>query len=174
MAVLPVLRHFHKNGKHDFRSFTALVIPFSSSYNNETQKLQNHGRRTGNIGQRSCAEHLLHGIHLIRIEHPADSSTRTARLDALNSTGSVTIWNNYRCRKHQYPQINNRIAVSPFIRRPIRISGHAAIDPKFAAGTRAPLILSGAYPVACCTACPHSWAATPDGCHDSEIALHSI
>src|SRR5699024_9365886 len=51
-------------------SFIPLVIPSSSSYDDETQELQDHRRRACHIGERSGSEHLLHISHFIRIEHP--------------------------------------------------------------------------------------------------------
>ena len=60
-------------------------------------------------------------------------------------------------------------AVCPFMKSPMMISGHAAIEPKFATGTSAPRIESGAYPTECWTACPHSWAATPIAATDAEL-----
>ena len=56
-----------------------------------------------------------------------------------------------------------------FMSRPIRISGQDSAEPKFATGTRTPLIESGAYPTACCTACPHSCAATPIAATEDEL-----
>ena len=49
------------------------------------------------------------------------------------------------------------------------IRGHAAVEPILATGTSAPRMESGAYPVACCTACPHSCAATPMAATDDEL-----
>ena len=44
---------------------------------------------------------------------------------------------------------------------PRSISGIASLDPILAAGTKRVLNERGAYPLACCMACPLSWAATP-------------
>ena len=43
--------------------------------------------------------------------------------------------------------------------RPNKISGHEVFCAKFMTGTKAFLILTGAYPTECCTACPTSWHA---------------
>ena len=85
---------------------------------------------------------------------PLLPNMRMALLDALNSTGRVTIWNNTAKEKAMIPRFKNSMDDWLLKSRPIRINGHAIVLPKFATGTSAPRILSGAYPVACWIACP--------------------
>jgi hypothetical protein len=63
--------------------------------------------------------------------------------DALNSTGSVMIWNSTANENIRIPRLINNVDISPLINNPIMISGHEIPDPKFATGTSAPRIVSG-------------------------------
>ena len=71
--------------------------------------------------------------------------SRSARLEALNSTGRVTSWNNTAREKHKIPILINKVPVLEVINIPITISGQASVDPMLATGTMALLTNSGAY-----------------------------
>ena len=68
--------------------------------------------------------------------------------------------------------MNSEEVVLLLKKNPRIINGHAIELPKFATGTRLLLNFSGTYPVACCTACPHSCAATPSAATDVDYTLH--
>ena len=53
------------------------------------------------------------------------------------------------------------IADEKLKRSPKSIRGKNNLEPKLTAGTIMLLRDKGAYPLACCIACPVSWAATP-------------
>ena len=69
---------------------------------------------------------------------------RIARLEASNSTGSVTRWNSTAAENARIPRLISREEEFPVINSPISISGHAIVEPKFATGTKAPLQRIGA------------------------------
>lgn len=69
--------------------------------------------------------------------------------------------------------MNSEEVVLLLKKNPRIINGHAIELPKFATGTRLLLNFSGTYPVACCTACPHSCAATPSAATDVELYVAS-
>ena len=60
------------------------------------------------------------------------------------------------------------------INNPSIIKIQDAFDAKFTTGTIAPLIVSGAYPLACWIAWPHSWAATATEVIDVPLYLSLI
>jgi len=101
------------------------------------------------------------------LETPADSSgvetipllasTCFARLDALNSVGSVTSWKSTTAPKSAMPaQI---IPVDPMSRPRKKRIAHARL-PSCVTGTRCDRIFSGPYARASWIAWPASWAAT--------------
>ena len=73
----------------------------------------------------------------------------------------MTSWNNTANENAHIPKSIIICDELPPINNPAIINIHESLEPQFANGTNALLIEIGAYPFACCIACPHSCAATP-------------
>ena len=94
---------------------------------------------------------------------PCCSSATSARLDASNSTGSVTSWNSTTALNRTRPIVVSPVA--PRIRP--RKTGKIQIDwPNVATGTSVWRIFIGKYPRASWIAWPASCAATPSAASD--------
>ena len=92
---------------------------------------------------------------------PLRSNHANARSEALYSTGSVTIENTADMVIRAIPiQQSVVLCVVLIMMIPARSTHVAICDEKLTMGTRRERNLMGPYPVACYTACPHSWQAT--------------
>src|SRR5690606_1966866 len=89
------------------------------------------------------------------------SSHANARLDASNSTGSVTnenivvMANAATPMASTYGLLANIIIITPIISTQV-----TRLEATLTMGTIAERNCNHEYALACCTACPHSWAAT--------------
>ena len=92
---------------------------------------------------RAFISRLSQGTLERMIELDAVISITSARRDALNSTGSVTSWNSTANENAMIPSSINMLPVRLENNSPIKISGHANVDPIFATGTMALRRLSG-------------------------------
>ena len=68
---------------------------------------------------------------------------RNALADALNSTGNVTSWNITAKEKQMIPRLIRTAPVFLVKNNPIRINGHASVEPRLATGTIAVRSVSG-------------------------------
>lgn len=79
----------------------------------------------------------------VSLKMPCSPKMRSALADALNSTGNVTSWNITAKEKQMIPRLIRTAPVFLVKNNPIRINGHASVEPRLAAGTIAVRSVSG-------------------------------
>ena len=82
----------------------------------------------------------------------------SARRLALNSTGRVMSWNSATSPNSRMPMF---MRMEKLKSSPMKNSGMERLEPRLVMGMMALRSFSGPYSSACCTAWPHSCAATP-------------
>src|SRR5690606_24668667 len=89
------------------------------------------------------------------------SNHANARLDASNSTGSVTNENIVVMANAATPMASTYgLPEKAIISTPMSSTHVTRLEATLTMGTMAERNCSQEYALACCTACPHSWAAT--------------
>ena len=79
----------------------------------------------------------------LSLKMPCSPKMRNALADALNSTGNVTSWNITAKEKQMIPRLIRTAPVFLVKNNPIRINGHASVEPRLATGTIAVRSVSG-------------------------------